>query len=309
MRISSSSFFFMTLGVVVISLAACGDDEPGGAATSADAGSDAPQAQPEAGGGSDSAAPDAAATGLGPGPYTVVYAGSTVGIDMRTVAAGKATFDGVKLTGYEASEDEHPTAGTNEVKEVSGDAFVAIGRWAGGKTGGKFYEAGTGGLIDLPANGGFHYAIGNFADPVPASGQTAYTELAKTAATVSDGSLAAGTISGSLAANLTGDATKVGFSITIDIPGDAVYTLATTGGAGDVSTTEAEMLTGGNLKGVFTANLDVTSAGAACEGTCSGSVYGFVAGANAERIALVAHVYKGSGGSPKSVAGALVFKK
>lgn len=257
----------------------------------------------------DATADAATAASLGSGPFTLVYAGSTVGIDMRPIAAGKATFDGLKLTAYEASDDERPTAGTNEVKDSNGDAFVAIGRWGGGTTGGKFYNAGNAGLIDFPANGGFHYAIGNFADPIPSSGPATYTELSKTAATVSDGSLAPGTITGTLAANLAGADTKVGFSITIDIPGDATYTLTTTGGTANVSTTEAQVLSGGNVKGAFYTNLNITSNGAACVDTCSGGVDGFIAGPNAERIALVAHVYKGSGGAPKSVAGAIVFKK
>ena len=251
---------------------------------------------------------DAAGAGLGDGPFTLVYAGTTVGIDGRPIAQGKAAFDGAKMIGYEADADERPQLGTNQVKDVSGDAFVALGRWSGGATTGKFYDVNGTGFIDLPANGGFHYVIGSFTDPMPASGASTYTELAKTVATVSDGSVAPGTISGSLAVNFAGASTKLGFSIVLDIPGDATYTLATTGGTADVSASEAE-LAAGNMKGAFCANLQINSAGAACGGTCAGAVQGFVAGPGAERVALVAHVFNGSGGSPKSVTGAITFKR
>jgi hypothetical protein len=48
---------------------------------------------------------------------------------------------------------------------------------------------------------------------------------------------------------------------------------------------------------------------AACQGGCAAVVDGFVAGPVGERIALVAHVFKGGGGSPKSVAADIAFKQ
>ena len=310
----SIGIVFATMALAFGSLAACGDDSPndgGGPPAGQDGGTANGDggATPDTGAAGDGGS-DSGSAGLGPGPYTLVYAGTEVGIDMRNVDQGKATFDGPKLLSYHASDDERPELGTNQVNDASGDAFIAIGRWSGGKTAGKFYEIAGTGLLDLPANGGFHYAIGNFTDPLPASGSQTYSELAKTVATVSDGSAAPGTVAGSLAATFAGADTKIGFSITLDVSGDATYTLATTGGTADVSTTEAK-IGGGNVKGVFFTSLDITSAGGACTGvgTCSGAVYGFVAGPNADRIGLVAHVYTGSGGSPKSVAGAIVFKK
>ena len=303
---NSLGIFAATMTIVAASLAACSDD----AAQNADVQADGGNGQPgnTDGGGTHDSGNESPGAGLGPGPYTIAYAGTEVGIDMRPIAHGKATFDGQKLLSYEASDEERPELGTNQVNEAAADAFVAIGRWSGGKTSGKFYEIAGAGVFDLPANGGFHYAIGNFLDPLPAAGTFTYAELAKTAATVSDGSVAPGTISGNVAVSFAGPSTKIGFSLTLDIPGDATYTLATTGGTDDVSTTEAMMMTG-SAKGAFSASLELTNQGAACGGSCAGAVYGFVAGPDAERIALVAHVYSGSGGSPKSVAGAIVFKK
>jgi hypothetical protein len=227
---------------------------------------------------------------------------------MRPIPDGKATFDGAKLLSYQASDDERPELGTNQVSDVTSDAFVAIGRWSGGATAGKFYDVAGTGLIALPPNGGFHYVIGKFADPLPASGGGTYTVLSKTVATVGNGSVAPGTVAGTLAATFAGADSKIGFSIRLDVPGDTTYTIETTGGVANVATTEA-MLSGGNVKGAFYANLQLTSAGAACGGSCSAGVDGFVAGPNGERIALVAHIYKGGGGSPESVTGAVVFTK
>jgi hypothetical protein len=307
----SAKRVFAIVGGAVLSVAACGDDDGatggGGPSGQQDAGN-VPSASSDGGDRDAGTNGDAARASLGSGPFTLAYAGTTVGIDGRAIAQGKATFDGAKMTGYEASDDERPQLGTNQVSDVSGDEFVALGRWSGGATTGKFYEVNSTGLIDLPANGGFHYVIGNFTAPMPASGSSSYSELAKTVATVSDGSIAPGTISGSLAVNFAGASTKIGFSVVLDVPGDVTYTLATTGGAADVSASEAELGTG-NVKGAFYANLQINSAGAACGGTCSGAVQGFVAGPGAERVALVAHVYSGSGGSPKSVTGAIVFKR
>lgn len=309
MYISTKRSFGILAGAA-ISVAACGGDDGsagGGPSGQQDAGN-VPSGSPDGGDGDAGTNGDAAGAGPGDGPFTLVYAGTTVGIDGRPIVQGKAAFDGAKMIGYEASTDERPQLGTNQVKEVSGDAFVALGRWSGGATTGKFYEVNGNGLIDLPANGGFHYAIGSFTDPMPASGAATYAELAKTVATVSDGSVAPGTITGSLAVDFAGASTKLGFSIVLDIPGDATYTLATTGGTADVSASEAELATG-VIKGAFYANLQIASAGAACGGSCAGVVQGFVAGPGAERVALVAHVFNGAGGSPKSVTGAIAFKR
>ncbi len=301
---------FLVFGAALFSVAACSDDETSsaGGAPQNDAGPTTSEGGSDAGNGGDTGSVPSSAN-LGTGPFTIVYAGTAAGIDVRPIEQGKATFEGGKLTGYEASADERPLLGNNQVNEASGDSFVAVGRWSGGTTGGKFYEVGGTGLLELPANGGLHYAIGNFTDPLPSTGPAAYTELAKTVATVSDGSVAPGTVSGTLAASFAGATTKIGFSIVLDVPGDATYTIATTGGVADVSKSEAEILSGGNVKGAFYTNIQITSNGAACGGSCSAGVDGIVAGPGAERIALVAHVYSGAGGSPKSVSGAIVFKR
>jgi hypothetical protein len=308
--------FALTLGGMAGVVACSSDDaSPSTTVAGSDGGTDAPLASDAA---TDSAQADAPAdapaesstTTIGPGPYTIVYAGSVVGVDMRPIAAGKATFDGAKLSGYESSMDERPTVGTNTVADVTGTSLFAMGRWAGGTTGGKFYMSGTGGLIDLPANGGFQYVIGIPADPIPSTGATPYTTLAKTTATISDGSFAPGTVTGTLAANLAAATTKVGFSVTLDIPGDTTYTVTSTGGTANPAA--AGTGTAPAVKGAFFDNTTtVTTTAASCSGGagCTAGVYGVVIGPAAENIALIVHVYNGGGGSPKSVSGAIVFKK
>ena len=261
---------------------------------------------------------DAPSGGIGAGPYTIVYAGTFVGIDGRSVDDGKATFEGLKLTGYTAKgqeADESPKIGTNTASAVAGSSLFAIGRWGGGITDGKFYEVGAAGKMTFAANGGFHYAIGVPTSSLPATGTVTYTVDKKTAATVSDGSSAPGTISGSLVIAYAGAATKVALSVTIDIPGNGTYTAETTGGTADPSQSEALVpnLTGPNApKGIFYFNKNnLTNAGAACGGggSCSLGVDGAILGPAGETVVLAAHVYAGSGGSPKSVSGVLAFKK
>ncbi len=307
------------LASVPVVMAACGSNDGGGGSSSGTSG-----AVPDGGGtdspsGSDSAGndtgtgdtgADAPATGIDHGPYTIVYAGQIAGIDVRPVADGKATFDGQKLTGYEFNTDERPTVGTNTVENVAGTSRYVMGRWAGGTTDGKFYNSGTAGKMTFAANGGFQFVIGVPADPLPATGSGTFTIDSKTVATVSDGTKGPGTITGSLAATFAGASTKIGLSLSLDVPGDATYTVQSTGGSADPSQSDVDIPTGASVKGFFTLTKTITSAGAACTGgaSCSFIVDGFV-GKNGDFVALVAHVFAGGGGSPKSVSGAIVFKK
>ena len=282
-----------TLGVVplvaalasALSMAACGDDDSGGAT-------------------------------LGEGPYAIVYTGTFAGVDGRTVDDGKATFDGLTLTGYTAAgqeSDEAPLIGTNTAKDVAGGPLFAVGRWSGGITEGKFYNVGAAGKMTFAENGGFHYAIGKSSDPIPSSGPATYTIESKTAATVADGSQAPGTIGGSLVVNLAGASTKVAFSVTIDIPGSGTYTAESAGGTADPSQSDVILLGGGGgtaAAGAFTYNGNVTNAGAACDaGSCAVGVSGVILGPDAESVVMAVHFFSGAGGSPSSVSGVLAFKK
>lgn len=253
---------------------------------------------------------------LGEGPYAIVYTGTFAGVDGRSVDDGKATFDGLTLTGYAAmgqESDEAPLIGTNTAKDVAGGPLFALGRWSGGTTEGKFYNVDAAGKMTFAENGGFHYAIGKSSDPIPASGSATYTIAGKTSATVADGSAAPGTINGSLVINLAGASTKIGFSATIDIPGSGTYTAESAGGVADPSQSDVFLLGGGGgtaAAGAFTYNGNIANAGAACDaGNCAVGVSGVILGPEAESVIMAVHFFSGAGGSPPSVSGVLAFQK
>jgi len=279
-------------------------DAAGQDAASPDTSTTPDAAAGDSGGGADA---KGAPTPLGAGPYTIAYASiAAIGIDARTFADGKATFDGVKLLSYESGANEMPTVGSNQTNEPNGDAFALIGRWSGGTTGGKFYNVGGTGLAAIPANGGFHYVIGRLADPLPTSGAASYVLTRTTAATLADGSVAVGTTTGTLAADY-GTTSKVGFSVVLDVGGVA-YTITTTGGTANVATSQS-IFASGTLKAMFANNLEVTAPTGPCAtaGTCKATANGVVAGPNGERFGLVVSAATGTG-APRAL-GALVFTK
>lgn len=302
---------FVLVSLASFAVAGCSADSDSTAQSSADGASTSSEDSS-----SDAATSDGAtttdggsdgATGITPlpaGPYSIVYAGTEVGIDMRT--ASEATFDSNGLTGYKASDDEHPELGTNQHKEVFSDGKIMIGRWAGGKTGGKFYNVGGTGLIDVAANAGFHYAIGVGNSPLPSTGKVTYTLAHKTSVTRGDGSVAPGTLTGSLGANYAGAASQIGFSFTLTI-GTDTYNITTTGGAADPSTSSA-MFTD-SIKGAFSTNISLTGPLCSAGGSCSAGVDGFVGGADGDRVGLVIHLYAGGGGTPTSLSVAAEFEK
>jgi hypothetical protein len=53
------------------------------------------------------------------------------------------------------------------------------------------------------------------------------------------------------------------------------------------------------------------SSGNACAGggSCVATVVGFFSGKDADRAGVVVHIFAGTGGAPKTVSGAIVFKK
>lgn len=287
-------------------------DAQGGAdAAGQDAASSDTGATPDAAAGDSAGGADAkgAPTPLGAGPYTIAYASiAAIGIDARTFADGKATFDGVKLLSYESSANEMPTVGSNQTNEPNGDGFVLIGRWSGGTTGGKFFNVGGSGLAAIPANGGFHYVIGRLADPLPTSGAASYVLTHTTAATLADGSVAVGTTTGTLAADYGTTTSKVGFSVVLAVGGVA-YTITTTGGTANVATSQS-VFASGTLKAMFANNLEVTAPTGPCAtaGTCKANANGVVAGPNGERFGLVVSAATGPGTAPRAL-GALVFTK
>lgn len=311
-RSARSLFAFLSLlPALVTYVAACSSDSvtpqaDGGVTPAKDAGAvDPPVDGSTLAVDATSDAPVTPPVDLGAGPYSLVYAGTAVGVDLRP--AKSATITDGKMMGYVFNADESPLVGTNQVYDVGGDGPVIWGRWGGGVTGGKFYNPGT---FTLPANGGFHYALGKPTATLPASGNPAYVVAGSTSTTVSDGTLTPGKVSGTAAVVFAGDKTKVGVTLKLDLPGDDIYNVSSNGGSATPSMTELDIaLT--NFVIVPGANQIKMSNGGACgaAANCIAIVDGFFAGDNAERLALVVHVFAGAGGNPKSVSAVIVFKK
>ena len=183
--------------------------------------------------------------------------------------------------------------------ESHSDKYVTMSRWNDGTTGGVFYSV-TGGFI-YTAKQGFHHVIGAETKAPPTSGSVSYTLAAKTSATMDDGSLAVGTITGKAKVNFSASGSKVAMEISVAMPGDTTYKLNTKGGLAD-PTQSSVKLTGGRAKGWF----NLTAVGKACPAGCAVSFEGFLAGPNAERLGFVFVI---NNNNAKAVRGAVVFKK
>lgn len=238
---------------------------------------------------------------VGMGPFLIAYAGRNFGIDTRIVASYHFSGNGLDAWTPTAPANEAFERGTTTVSSAGTvDALLAFGRWSDGvaKSGANDFT--------WPANGGALYVIGQRPTSVPTTGTAALTQVAAPSAIVSDGSSAPGTISGTAAlAYLADGSVGVGFDISLVVGGDS-YTISSAGGTAAPATSDA---VASKTTLLFGATYSVTSGSALCGGTCTASVQGFVAGPGAERLAILAHVFKGTGGAEKTVSGALVFKK
>lgn len=207
--------FLAPLVLPVAWLACASDDAASGGSPASDAGPSAtttpttsPTATAEAGA-ADTGAP--VLQNLVSGEYAIAYVDNTT-IDARPKA--EAVFDANGgLTSYKSSEDERPEIGAATNDGVKSDGVIAVGRWIGGPTAGKFYA-------DPPrtydaVSDGFHWALGklapadatpkasvvyelDFADPVSNAGITApgtVTEFTLTFTAAEDGGAPTGTVS------------------------------------------------------------------------------------------------------------------
>jgi hypothetical protein len=129
---------------------------------------------------------------------------------------------------------EKPLIGTAKAVDIFGDTLVLAGRWEDGTTAGAFY----GNTFTFPKDGGFQYVIGDASASLPASGSPAYTLTHGSPTTISDGSIAPGTATGTLGVAFAGDGTKVGASFKLVLPGDQTYDVSTTGGSATPATSE-----------------------------------------------------------------------
>jgi hypothetical protein len=173
---------------------------------------------------------------------------------------------------------------------------VIWGRWAGGTTAGSLSAANP--VLALPANGGIHYVLGRTSpDPrtVPNPGFTgklAYKLIGSTPATSGDGVMGSGAVTGT--ATVWPEKNRIGLSLNVN--GDVTYPVVTLGGSADPS---ASPLIFTEPRQVFTdgETLTVPQAGRACSDIgrpCHAAIWGFIAGTDYERLALVIQIAGGS---------------
>ena len=218
----------------------------------------------------------------------VAYASTVVGIDSRNETeviysdtTGAPLAHQWLLNDF-TTENERPNIGSN-VENESGSVAGIIGwtRWAGGTTGGRYYDAPT---IDIAANKGWHEVAGTAATNLPQSGTVSYQLVGNTNPTIRDGSLAPGTFSGELAVAF-GATPKVGVDFAIGFGGNA-YSIVTPGGVADpmaggmpVRTDTMEFGT------VF--DQPVYASGGNCTGdACRVDMRGFLAGEGASHVGV-----------------------
>lgn len=252
-------------------------------------------------GGADGAAGaggDSTAAGPAPfaGPYAVVFAGPSIGVDFRP--AKSATFVDGALVDFVSSINEHRALGTASSFNADKTEFVQWGRWADG-------TMGVTDQVALSATQGFDYAIGAISPALPANGTQDYEIVGYPPVVVGDGSKPLGTLTASATAAFSAT-THVGATFSLDI-GGVTYTVTTAGGTATPGT--SEVTASSPTYPGFVAGIPADPNTGICADGCTVSVMGYFAGPNVENLAFVVHIYDTFGGSPTSVSGVVVLKK
>lgn len=178
--------------------------------------------------------------------------------------------------------------------DFGSDGIIAWGRWIG-PVGGDYCGDGCTLNENYNANQGFHYVVGMPTTSMPQTGTATYTLVGATQPTYLDGTVPPGTFSGRLSVDF-GQLT-VGMNLNVGIDGKG-YAI---GGNAQIS--------GSTFSGSTAGSLTVAGTGGACpgSGTCSASVDGFFAGANAARAGLGYHIADAYNG--RNIIGAAAFTK
>jgi hypothetical protein len=264
-----------------------------------DGGGDAPSdANADAGdAGQDASRPNP----IGAGPYSFAFVGAG---SFTAYPALDVTLANGVLDAYDAGPGDGLSRNTNAVGEPFMDPLSAVGRWNGGATAGAFHDAG---LPVFSTKQGLHYAVVVETAIVPTSGAATYALAGATGPTIDDGSLAVGTLTGSASATFISVGMKIGLELTIVMPGDATYTVATTGGVGATAASEVGSTGGVTFAAAFPGPIAVTSTGVACQGgsPCKAYVNGMIGGPSADRLGVA--ILISSGANP--ISATAVFAK
>lgn len=161
-----------------------------------------------------------------------------------------------QLTKYTDSGDQTSSLDTAIVSFSATDGIIGWGRWDGNMT-----------FNNSPYVGTMHYIIGLPTAVMPTSGNATYNLMGYTNPTASDFSTGY-TVNGSIYVDFTGTpSSKLNLTIANSNNNFSIADQYIT-------------MSGSTLSGYL------TTTGTACGGSCSTSVNGFFAGANAERVGL-----------------------
>lgn len=244
-------------GVLALGLAACG-----GGSTGTGGGAGAGGGGTGTSGGTDTtpAVSSGSVTALitalvGTETYSLVYAGTLIGIDARNATA---TFNAnMAMNAYAAIPNGTTTisetlgVGSNLIAEKAGNADANIGRWNGGQFSGDYY--GSTDVANLMQGGqqGFHVGLAYKPNPatLPTNCSMSYSLSAATMPTRGDGGVAPGTVSSATVVATFGGASDTptfAISLAFSGPGSAfTYTPPSTADYFDVGNNDYRFSTNG----------------------------------------------------------------
>ncbi|HEY2337455.1 MAG TPA: hypothetical protein VGI18_08850, partial [Burkholderiales bacterium] len=192
-----------------------------------------------------------------------------------------ASFDATgRLTQFKPSSGSPVIGiGSGSQADFGSDGVLAWGRWTG-------TVDLNGAPMTYSANQGLHYVVGMPTPTMPISGSATYTLMGASQPTYMAGNTAPGTLTGaSLTATFLSTAVNLSLSMTVAMP-DRTYLMNGSGTGSGSSFTLSPSTSG-------------------CFSGCSSTVFGFFAGASADRVGLTYHISD----SPNNVFGAAALKK
>lgn len=166
------------------------------------------------------------------------------------------------------------------------DGIIGWGRWVGDTTGTNARVTNFAGTVPV-----FDYVVGIPTAVMPTSGSATYSLMGYTNPTATDGSTGY-TVNGSLAVNFAATSAQVGVNMIVANSTFNTYAIngSATIGAGSTFTGGASIFNATN-----------------CTQTCTATINGFFAGANASRAGLSYQINNSSG--PNSIQGVAAFAK
>jgi hypothetical protein len=236
----------------------------------------------------------------------LIYAGSNVGMDYRGGYTVRVTDEGIinrfaqPITGGEV-QYRAGNAVFEHGKAVSAQDYVAWTRWAGGATDGTFYGPAAQGNA-RSADQGFHMVVGTPASALPTSGTAQYALAGATAPTIGDGSIAPGSLGGTMGVDFA--AAKVGLDLNVGI-GGFDYAVKTAGGSLDPANGGFAL----QSQAAFYGQMAIGAGGPACTGaTCTAFINGQLYGVGGKLAGLAYRIQGGASGiDPKDVTGVAAF--